>query len=173
MNPAKYVLQASIAAALLAFLAAVPVSAHDKKIDGKLDGYEEVPPVSTTAAGTFKANVSKDESSIEYTLSYSGLEGTVTQAHIHFGTAGLNGGIMVWLCQVPPGFNDPAGLAPVCPQAGSISGTLTAANVVGPAAQGITAGEFAEVLDAIRGKAAYANVHSTKYPGGEVRAQLK
>jgi hypothetical protein len=67
-----------MAAALLAFLAAVPVSAHDKKIDGKLDGCE-----------------------------------------------------------------------------------------------GGAAGEFAEVLDAIRGKAAYANVHSTKYPGGEIRAQLK
>jgi hypothetical protein len=165
------VLTTSLSLALLISLDA-PSFAHDKHFKGKLDGYQEVLPVSTGASGEFKAKVSKDETSIEYTLSYSGLEGEVRQAHIHFGQAGVNGGIMVWLCQTT--FNvDPTGLAPACPQEGSVSGTLTAANVIGPAGQGIAAGEFAEMIEAIRSGAAYANVHSTLWPGGEVRAQLK
>lgn len=172
MRSAKTVTRVSVAVALLACLGAAPVSAHDKKVDGKLDGFEEVPPVSTTAAGSFKATISKDESSIDYTLDYSGLEGIVTQAHIHFGTTGVNGGIMVWLCQTVTNV-DPTGLSLGCPSSGTVSGTLTAANVIGPSGQGIAPGEFSELVDAIRGKAAYANVHSTKYPGGEIRAQLK
>ena len=44
--------------------------------------------------------------------------------------------------------------------------------MTGPAGQGIAPGEYEELLRAIRAGATYANVHSTKYPGGEIRAQL-
>ena len=50
---------------------------------------------------------------------------------------------------------------------------LTAADVVGPANQGIAAGQMARVIDAIRAGAAYGNVHSTMFPGGETRGQLR
>ena len=53
-----------------------------------------------------------------------------------------------------------------------MTGTLEADDVIGPADQGIAAGEFSELVAAIRAGATYANVHSTKYPGGEIRAQL-
>lgn len=50
---------------------------------------------------------------------------------------------------------------------------LAAADMVGSAAaQGIAAGEFAELLRAVRAGQTYVNVHSTKFPGGEVRAQI-
>jgi hypothetical protein len=158
---------------LVALVAAPPASAHDRNVRGDLDGYQETPAVSTGASGEFKAKISKDESSIEYELSYSGLEGDVRQAHIHFAQRGVAGGIVVWLCQTT--FNvDPTGLSPMCPQEGMVTGTLTAANMVGGAAgQGISPGEFAELIQAIRAKVAYANVHSTKFPTGEIRAQLK
>ena len=54
-----------------------------------------------------------------------------------------------------------------------MSGTIEPTDVIGPAAQGIDPGEYAELLRAIRAGATYANVHSTKYPGGEIRAQLE
>jgi hypothetical protein len=44
--------------------------------------------------------------------------------------------------------------------------------VIGPAGQGIAAGEFAELLAAMRAGVTYVNVHSTLYPGGEIRAQI-
>ena len=101
------------------------------------------------------------------------LEGTVTQAHIHLGNRGVTGGIAIWLCgtAASPG---PAG-TPTCPgpNSGEVTGTVTAAEVVGPAGQGINPGEFEEVLAAMRAGAAYANVHSTKYPPGEVRGQIE
>ena len=58
------------------------------KFDESLSGYQEDPPtISTTGNGTFKANLSRDGTEISYRLSYAGLEGDVTQAHIHFGGA--------------------------------------------------------------------------------------
>jgi hypothetical protein len=44
--------------------------------------------------------------------------------------------------------------------------------VIGPAGQGIAAGEFSELVDALRAGRAYANVHSSKFPGGEIRGQI-
>ena len=52
-------------------------------------------------------------------------------------------------------------------------GTSTAADVVGPAAQGIAAGEFEELVQAIRAQRTYANVHAAAFPGGEIRGQLR
>ncbi len=44
--------------------------------------------------------------------------------------------------------------------------------MIGPAGQGIEVGNLAEIVAAMRAGHAYANVHSTKWPGGEIRAQL-
>jgi hypothetical protein len=44
--------------------------------------------------------------------------------------------------------------------------------VIGPTGQGVTAGEFDELIDAFAAGVTYVNVHTTKYPGGEIRAQL-
>jgi hypothetical protein len=54
-----------------------------------------------------------------------------------------------------------------------VSRTVTAADVVGPAGQGIAAGEFEEVLNAMRAGVTYANLHSTRNPGGEIRGQIR
>ena len=60
-------------------------------IRARLSGYQEVPVVSTGANGSFKGRIAKTEDSIEYEFAYSGLQGTVTQAHIHLGQRGVNG----------------------------------------------------------------------------------
>lgn len=58
----------------------------NKVIHEFLSGYEETPlTLSTTGNGEFQARISNDETQIQYQLSYSDLEGTVTQAHIHLG----------------------------------------------------------------------------------------
>jgi hypothetical protein len=137
-----------------------------------LIGYEENPDVSTVATGSFTARLSDDGSSIRYRLSYSGLEGAVTQSHVHFGKTAINGGISFWLCETA-GVQSPSASTPTCPSpGGTVEGDITAAEVIGPAGQGIEAGNLAEILAAMRAGHAYANVHSTKWLGGEIRAQI-
>jgi hypothetical protein len=150
--------------------------AHGFRSDAKaknLSGYNETPAtLSTSGSGWFKAKIDDRAQKVDYTIHYESLEGNVTQSHIHLGAKGLTGGIMVWLCQTAtnPG---PAG-TPTCPAGteGTVSGTITPASVIGPAGQGVAAGEFNEFLQAIRAGAAYANVHSSKYPSGEIREQV-
>ena len=148
-----------------------------KSIKEFLIGYEEVPSVSTTATGEFNARINAEETSIAYSLSYSALEGNVQQAHIHLGQKGANGGITVFLCSNLG--NGPAGTQACPPAPATITGVITAADVspnipatAAARAQGLDSGEFDELLEAIRAGVTYVNVHSTKFPGGEVRSQI-
>ena len=141
-------------------------------LHAELGGFEEVLVVSSAASGDFQGQINSAETELSYVLQYSGFTAGVTQSHIHFGARGTNGGISIWLCgsATNPG---PAG-TPACPQGeGTVIRTVTAADVVGPAGQGISAGEFAEILKAMRAGVAYANVHTTAFPGGEIRGQIR
>ncbi len=133
----------------------------------KLIGYNEVPSISTLAKGAFRAEIDRDDDSIDYKLSYEGIEGgTATVAHIHLGQRHTNGGVSAFLCG--------GGDKPACPTTGgTVEGTIDAADVVGPAGQGIAAGQLNELVRAIRAGATYVNVHSTTFPGGEIRGQVK
>ena len=163
----------SVAVIALVSAATVVVAQNFKQIREFLTGFEEVPVVSTVAEGQFHARINHDASQIDYELSYSDLEGSVQQAHIHVGQKGVNGGISVWLCGNPgPGIVPPPGTQACPPSPATITGTLTAANVVGPTGQGIAPGEFDELIRAMRAGKTYANVHSTKFPGGEIRSQI-
>ena len=147
-------------------------SRRGDRIEARLKGFAEVPSVSSAASGRFKARIDSASMNLSYELSFSGLEGDVRQAHIHFGQHGVNGGIMVWLCQSAVNVS-PVASTPQCPQSGTVSSTISAADVIGPAGQGIAATEFAEMVKAIRAGVAYANVHTSKFLGGEIRGQLR
>ena len=142
-----------------------------RTLRASLKGIEEPPSVSSTGRGTFRATISEDGTSLSYTLSYEDLEGDVQQAHIHLGQRGVNGGIAVFLCTNLG--NGPAGTQ-ACPgpRAGTVSGTVTGDQIVGPSGQGLLPGEFAELLRAIDRNVTYANVHSAKHTGGEIRGQI-
>jgi CHRD domain len=137
----------------------------------QLTSYQEDPlALSTNGSGQFRAQINERAQEISYQLSYSGLAGAVTQAHIHLGGRAQSGGIIVFLCSNLG--NGPAGTQ-TCPAApAAISGTIRPADIIGPADQGLMAGQFAALVAAIRAKTAYANVHSTTFPGGEIRGQL-
>jgi hypothetical protein len=143
----------------------------ERTLRATLRGIEEPPSVSSTGRGTFRATISPDATSLSYTLSYEDLEGDVQQAHIHLGQKSVSGGIAVFLCTNLG--NGPAG-TPECPgpRSGTVSGTVTGAQIVGPTGQGLAPGEFAELLRAIDRKVTYANVHSSKHTGGEIRGQI-
>ncbi len=161
--------------AVMGILLAIATVATAEQIGALLTGYEETPAaVSTTGRGEFTATIDADGDAIVYTETYSGLQGPVTQSHIHVGQLGVSGSVVIFLCQTAAN-PDPTGLAPQCPQEGTVSGTITAANVIAgsTASQQLVAGDLAAVITAIRAGAAYANVHTNPSPGGEIRGQLR
>jgi len=164
--------------AALALVSAVALAQGFVNIRELLTGFEEVPSVSTRANGQFNARIAKDGRAIDWELSYSDLEGAVQQSHIHIGNAGVNGGISVFLCTNLG--NGPVGTQSCPPPPAVISGRIFAAdvspNIAATAAartQGLNTGEIEELVAAMRAGATYVNVHTTLWPGGEVRSQIK
>jgi hypothetical protein len=152
----------------LMMLAATAVQADSLKAE--LHGYNEVPTLSTPAAGQFRARINRDETEIQYELSYAGFTTPVLVAHLHLGKRAVNGGVSVFICA--NNGTGPVG-TPACPvMEGTVTGMWTPASVVGPAGQGIAPGEWQELIRALRADAVYANVHSQTYPAGEIRDQV-
>jgi len=146
-------------------------------LEADLNGFQEAPAVSTAAAGTFSAQIDATGNTVAFELSYQALEGNAQEAHIHFGQPEVNGGVSVFLCSnmpnpPPSGVAGPPGVQ-ACPvSSGTVTGTIQASDVIGPAAQGIAAAEIAKLLEVMRAGMAYVNVHSTKVPNGEIRGQI-
>lgn len=161
-----------IACALIAGLVpALAAADSENTVKARLSGYREVPAVSSTGSGRFTATIDTAANTIVYEMTYSDLEGSALQSHIHVGQLHVSGGISAFLCSNLS--NRPAGV-PTCPvTSGTVTGTIQASDVIGPAAQGINPGEFAELVAAIRAGAAYANVHTSKVQSGEIRGQIK
>jgi hypothetical protein len=167
---------AMLAAAMTTLSAA---GANAQQFQANLTGFEEVGglgagetgAVRSASKGTLTLNLNQQLGTLNYTLTYSpGLTTAVTQAHIHFGKIHVAGGVIVFLCTNLG--NGPAG-TPTCPNpSGTVSSSVTGGNVVGPAAQNIPAGDFAGLVDALLSDTAYGNVHTTKFPSGEIRGQI-
>ena len=162
----KLVFASFLGVALIVTLAATAAVAHNDNGKGKarLDSYQETPmTLSTPATGSFRIRMASG--GLKYKLRYQGFTSTVLFAHIHLGARGLTGGVIAFLCG--------GGDKPACPQgSGTVEGTIDAADVIGPAAQGIAPGELTEVVKALRKGAVYANVHSQNFQGGEIRGQI-
>jgi len=161
-------------------LAAAAVEDDGNTFSARLRGLNEVPPVATEASGSFSATLSSDGSTLAYKVTYKNLSTPVLFSHIHFGFPKEATGIMVFLCGPAAGQpgGPPAGTLnpPPCQgtTSGTVTGSLTAANVIGPNTQGITPGaDFAKVVEALREGAAYVNVHTTRSPAGEIRGQVR
>jgi len=151
----------------------------------QLNGLQEAAAVvSTTGVGGFKASINKEETEISYMLSFENLEGDVRQAHIHIGLPQNSGGIVLWLCDSDAN-PSPSASTPACNSSnpadlrnGMVTGTLTEADVQNQAANGIagptatTPGELAELIALIRAGKTYVNVHTAKFPPGEIRSQI-
>jgi hypothetical protein len=152
-------------AALAAGLLAVPAARSATEVfSANLAGVNEVPPINTAGSATFNMAIG---TTITFSLTFSGLSSNLAVAHLHFAPTKVNGGVMIFLCG---GGNQPA-----CPAAtsGTITGTITAANVTGPTAQGIAAADLDSALEAVRAGLAYANMHTTNFGGGEIRGQVR
>jgi len=155
----------AIVALAASVLAAPAVHSQTERFSASLSGANEVPPINSAGTANFEMTI--QPGGITFSLDFSDLSSTLTLAHLHFAPSKVAGGVMIFLCG---GGNQPA-----CPAAtsGTITGTITAANVTGPGGQGITAGDLDSALAAVRDELSYANMHTTIFPGGEIRGQVR
>ncbi len=135
-----------------------------------MTGYQETPGVSSDGTGTFSATIDEDASppTITFEETYSGLSAPALASHVHFGNRFDSGGVSFFLCG--------GGGKPACPPGttseATVTGTVTPANVIGPAGQGIAAGQFDKIVAAMRAGEAYANIHTSNFGAGEIRGQI-
>jgi CHRD domain-containing protein len=144
-----------------------PVMAHEP-FHARMVGAEEVPPVSTGAAGFLRGEMNDDQTEFTYSMIYFNLQGNGTPffASLHLGQPGVTGGIVFFLCG--------GGGKPDCPPAGTLlKGSIGPGDVIGPAGQGISAGELRELLRDMSAGTTYINLHTLDFPDGEIRGQLK
>jgi hypothetical protein len=146
--------------------------AYAEEFTAHLSGFDEVPlAINSPGTGKLRLKADKHAGTLEYELTYSGLTSPATQAHIHFGKRGVTGGVIVYFCSNLG--NAPAG-TPACPEnGGTVSGTITSAGVIGAQPQNVKPGDFEALLAALFSKTSYANVHTTNFPAGEIRGEIR
>lgn len=129
-----------------------------KTFDVALTTAAEVPVCPSAAPGaTGRATVAiaPDDSSITTTVTYSGLSGDVTAAHIHAGAAGVSG---------------PVVLPFSAPLASPLTKTFTAADYV---AAPNAPPDFPSFMTTLKSGGAYINVHTAACKPGEIRGQIQ
>lgn len=125
-----------------------------------LSGKDEVPPTKSIANGTAKFLVNENDSQISYWVNLTGLK-KIIQAHIHNGTSGQNGDVLVNLS------NSKSAKNPDNPEI-QLTGTITKDNLQGP----LKGRELSDLLIVMRNGQAYVNAHTEIYPKGAIRGQI-
>lgn len=171
----KVLASAALMAAPLILLGA---NASATEFSAKFSGFEEVGPLNaetgaifSSGTGTLNLNLDRNARTITFKLTFSGLSASVTQAHIHFGKRHVPGGIMVFFCSNLS--TGPAGTQ-ACPAGGgTVTGTITSGSVLAVPGQHIAVGDFDALVATLDSNTAYGNIHTTNFPGGEIRGQVR
>ncbi len=129
-----------------------------------LSGDEEVPPIDTPARGNATFELNDNGTMLHYRLMVENIT-NVTMAHIHMAPFGQNGSIVAWLYPNAP----PAVLIPGRFDGLLAEGNITSANLTGP----LAGKSFDILMESIMNETAYVNVHTDRYPAGEIRGQIK
>jgi hypothetical protein len=119
----------------------------------QLSPANEIPAHSTGATGA--AGLSFENGVVSYSIEVHGIS-DITQSHIHSGNATVNGPVRVFLFRGP--LSGPS-------EGVLVEGSFTAADVTG-----VT---FDELISQMRSGDAYVNVHTSQFPGGEMRGQVQ
>jgi hypothetical protein len=134
---------------------AVPALAATSKFKATLNGKTEVPKTTSKATGTATFTVASNGKSIKYTLKATGLSGSAQAAHVHFGKPGKAGPVVINICPKPCSLPK--------------SGTLTSKQFA--KAPGVA--NFAAAVKDLKKGDAYVNIHTKKFPAGEIRGNIK
>ncbi len=121
------------------------ISVNAQTFVANLSGIQEVPSSGSAATGYARVFLNEATMTINFTVVFNGLTSNQTGAHIHGPAAiGANAGVAITL-------GTPGGT----------SNTITGSSPV-----------TATLITQMRANQTYINVHSTNFPGGEIRGQL-
>jgi hypothetical protein len=157
-----------LAATFLVGLVAVglAVGAVDNRWSTHANGSGEVPANDSQGQAQAIFRLSEDGTELDFKLIASNIT-DVTQSHIHCGTPGVNGPVVVFLY----------GLGPTVSPNGILSeGTVTNANVIArPSSAACPGGveNLEDVIEKMNSGGAYVNVHTVALPPGEIRGDIK
>lgn len=166
---------AAVSGAVLAFSA---LAAHAEHFQATFSGFQELGAqnaetgaILSEGTATVDLDLNRAAQTLTFKLTFSGLGSPITQSHIHFGKVHVAGGVIVFFCAAA-GVTAPPGTPSCSGTSGTVTGTITGANVIGPATQNIPAGSFDGLEDALESNTAYGNIHTMKFPAGEIRGQI-
>jgi hypothetical protein len=142
-------------------------SPSDKIFSARLTGDREVPPVDTDATARIRLIANSQQDGLDYRLSVSNINGLITGAHIHKGSATTNGPIVANL-NIGGTFASASAGNGGASTSTSTGGTITSADLKGP----LTGKQITDLIKLIEDGQAYANVHTRQHPNGEIRGQL-
>src|SRR5712691_7914058 len=124
-----------------------------------LAGANEVPARGTGATGVMGFNVIGNR--VDYSIEVHNMSAGIIGAHLHTAPAGVNGPIRIALF---PGPGSNATTNPLTGVDGQLyEGSFEASDVTGISYQDLLAG--------MRAGTVYGNVHTSAFPGGEIRGQ--
>ncbi|MDQ5858042.1 MAG: CHRD domain-containing protein [Acidobacteriota bacterium] len=145
---------------ILLSLATAGRAENTKNFVAPLKDSNEVPPRDTGATGLALFHLVNDGTELYYKVIVANVH-NVTASHIHLGAAGANGGVVAFLFGGPTTSGRTQGIL--------AEGTITDADLIG-ALGGLT---LADLIEEIEAGNAYVNVHTTQFPGGEIRGQIQ
>ena len=162
-----------IAGCLFAAAVAMPATAQERIYTAELLGSNEVPPVNSPATGMATVTVDLDDETMRVEQTFSGLLAPTTVSHIHCCTAMPNSGTAAPATQIPTFPDFPAGVTSGAYDRTFDMSLLSSYNPDFVSANGGTAASAFDALVAgFDNKTAYANIHTTLYPAGEIRGTL-
>ena len=134
-------------------------------------GAEEVPPRASTAVAKVNVKLNREAGTASFNLRVTEAIENVLQAHLHRGVTGTNGPIAVWLYPAAP----PASLIPGTTEGTLAKGEWTPASLCySPTAPYCVngAGDWDHFVADLEAGNLYLNLHTTAFPGGEIRGQV-
>jgi hypothetical protein len=165
-----------LAALAVPLMVALPLATAQATIylyQANLDGPSESPANSSPGTGYAQVNYDDFAHTLQVEVSFSGLLGTTTASHIHAATVNPFTGTAGVATTTPYFTGFPIGVT-----SGSYSNTLDLTSTTSynstfiTASGGTTAGAETALIAAINAGKAYLNIHSTSFPGGEIRGFL-